>query len=341
MTNPTSYFTKKGVSLSPRRYFVDALSYMALGLFSSLLMGLIIKTLGEQLAIDSFVEMGQFAMDSKIVGGAIGVAIAASLKAPPLILFSSLFVGAFGNTLGGPVGAYLSVLVAVEGAKLLYGVTRIDIIIAPFTTFVIGYFVAKFVGIPISYLMSSFGEIINWATEQQPFVMSIIVATLVGWALTAPISSAALSFMLGLDGLAAGAAVIGCSAQMVGFATASYRENGLGGLIAQGVGTSMLQIANIVKNPWILIPPTLAGIITAPLGVALFKMSNNAAGAGMGTSGFVGQFMAFETMGFSLNVALMVVLFHLLLPAAISWVSARYMMKKGWIKEGDMKLTYE
>ncbi len=336
-----SFFKRKGITLSAKVYFVDALSYMALGLFSSLLIGLIIKTLGEQLGLESFVEMGQFAMDPKIVGAAIGVAIAASLKAPPLILFSAVFVGAFGNALGGPVGAYVSVLFAVEIAKLIYGVTRVDIIIAPFVTFVVGYFVAKFIGIPISQLMEWLGGLINWATEQQPFVMSILVATLVGWALTAPISSAALSFMLGLDGLAAGAAVIGCSAQMIGFATASFKENGVGGFIAQGVGTSMLQIANIVKNPLILIPPTLAGIIAAPLGVALFKMTNNAAGAGMGTSGLVGQFMAFETMGFSVNVLILVLIFHLFLPMFVSFITARWMRKVGWIKFGDMTLRYE
>lgn len=338
---PISYLTQKGVSLSPRVYFIDALSYMALGLFSSLLMGLIVKTLGQQLGIESFVELGSFAMDAKIVGGAIGVAIATSLKAPPLILFSAVFVGAFGNQLGGPAGAYVAVLVAVEVAKLIYKVTRLDIILVPFTTFIVGFWMAKWVGIPISELMVGLGELINWSTEQQPFVMSILVATLMGLALTAPISSAALSFMLGLDGLAAGAAVIGCSAQMIGFATSSYRENGFGGFLAQGLGTSMLQIANIIKNPIILIPPTIAGIIAAPIGVVLFKMTNNAAGAGMGTSGFVGQFMAFESMGFSWETATYVLLCHFLIPALISYLVAKWLYQKGWIKFGDMTLHYE
>ena len=335
------YLEQKGVTLSPKAYFVDALSYMALGLFSSLLMGLIIKTLGQQFSIESFVELGGFAMDPKIVGGAIGVAIAVSLKAPPLILFSAVFVGAFGNHLGGPAGAYVAVLIAVETAKLIYKLTRLDIILVPFTTFIVGFWIAKWIGIPISELMNGLGELINWSTEQQPLIMSILVATLMGLALTAPISSAALSFMLGLDGLAAGAAVIGCSAQMIGFATSSYRENGLGGFIAQGLGTSMLQIANIIKNPLILLPPTIAGMIAAPIGVVLFKMTNNAAGAGMGTSGFVGQFMAFESMGFSWMTALYILLCHFILPAMISYLLAKWFYQKGWIKMGDMKLHYE
>lgn len=341
MSNIATFFQKKGITFSPHQYFVTALSYMALGLFSSLLMGLIVKTIGEQLNLSFMVEIGTFAMDSKIVGGAIGVAIASSLKAPPLVLFSALFAGAFGNHIGGPVGAYVATLFATECGKMIYGSTRIDIILTPFTVFMVGFFVAKGIGIPVSNFMQWLGSLINWATEQNPFVMSIIVATLIGWALTAPISSAALSFMLGLDGLAAGAAVIGCSAQMIGFATASYRENGFGGWIAQGVGTSMLQIANIIKNPLILIPPTVAGVIAAPLGVALFKMGNNAAGAGMGTSGFVGQIMAFETMGFSLSTLILVLLFHLILPALISLFITEWMRQRGWIKFGDMALKYE
>ncbi len=335
------YLAQKGISLSPRIYFIDALSYMALGLFSSLLMGLIVKTLGQQLGIESFVELGSFAMKPEIVGGAIGVAIASSLKAPPLILFSAVFVGAFGNNIGGPAGAYISVLLAVELAKLVYKTTKLDIILVPFTTFIIGFWVAKWIGIPISELMNGLGDMINWATEQKPFVMSILVATLMGLALTAPISSAALSFMLGLEGLAAGAAVIGCSAQMIGFATSSYRENGFGGFIAQGLGTSMLQIANIIKNPVILIPPTVAGMIAAPIGVVIFNMTNNAAGAGMGTSGFVGQFMAFESMGFTTTTAIYVVLTQFLLPAFISFILAKWFYQKGWIQSGDMKLHYE
>ena len=335
------FFKSKGVTLSLKAYFVDALSYMALGLFSSLLIGLIIKTLGQQLNIISFVEIGQFAMDPKIVGAAIGVAVAYSLKAPPLVLFSAVFAGAFGGSLGGPAGAYVTVLLATEFGKLIYRVTKVDIIIVPLVVIMVGYYIGSFVGIPINNFMISLGSLVNWATEQQPFVMSVLVATIMGLSLTAPISSAAIAFMLGLDGLAAGAAVIGCSAQMVGFAAISFRENGISGLIAQGLGTSMLQIGNIVKNPLILIPPTLAGIVTAPIAVGIFRMTNNEAGAGMGTSGLVGQFMALETMGFSISTLLMVLVFHILTPALISILSFHFMQQKGWIKTGDLLLSYE
>ena len=335
------FLKNKGVTLSPKDYFVGALSYMALGLFSSLLIGLIIKTLGEQLNIASFVEMGQFAMDPKIVGAAIGVAVAYSLKAPPLVLFSAVFAGAYGGFIGGPAGSYVTVLLATEFGKLIYRVTKVDIIVVPFVVFMVGYFIGKFVGVPINNLMVSLGSLVNWATELQPFTMSILVATIMGLALTAPISSAAIAFMLGLDGLAAGAAVVGCSAQMIGFAVISYRENGISGLIAQGLGTSMLQIGNIVKNPLILIPPTLAGAVSAPLAVGVFRMTNNQAGAGMGTSGLVGQFMAFETMGFSMKTFVLVLVFHIIVPAAISLLTFYFMRRKKWIRVGDMLLSYE
>lgn len=335
------FLRNKGVTLAPKDYFVTALSYMALGLFASLLIGLIIKTLGEQLNIASFVEMGQFAMDPKIVGAAIGVAVAYSLKAPPLVLFSAVFAGAFGGAIGGPAGSYITALLATEFGKLIYRVTKVDIIVVPFVVFMVGYFTGTFVGVPINNLMVSLGSLVNWATELQPFTMSVLVATIMGLALTAPISSAAIAFMLGLDGLAAGAAVVGCSAQMIGFAAISYRENGISGLIAQGLGTSMLQIGNIVRNPLILVPPTLAGAISAPVAVGVFRMTNNQAGAGMGTSGLVGQFMAFETMGFSMKTLLLVLIFHILVPAAVSLLCFYFMRRKGWIKAGDLLLSYE
>lgn len=332
------YLKRKGVMCSSRVYFIDALSYMALGLFSSLLIGLIIKTIGTQLSLDTFVELGTFAMDKKIVGAAIGVAVAMALKAPPLLLFSAVFVGAFGNGVAGVAGSYFAVLVTVELAKLIYQTTKLDILLIPFFMIMMGYFSSTLIGVPLNELMSYLGNTINWATTQHPFVMSMVVATVMGLALTAPISSAALSFMLGLDGVAAGAAVIGCSAQMVGFASISYRENGISGAIAQGIGTSMLQIGNIVKNPLILVPPTIAGLITAPIAIVFFQMINNKAGAGMGTSGFVGQFMAFETMGFSTRITLLVAIFHVILPIAISLLVAYWMRKKLWIKEGDLTL---
>ncbi|MBO1002282.1 PTS transporter subunit IIC [Pseudogracilibacillus auburnensis] len=343
-----SYLQRKGISLSAREYFITALSYMALGLFSSLIIGLIMKTAGEQLEALSFlsigsvlIEMGTFAMDSKIMGGAIGVAIAYGLKAPPLVLFSALFAGAFGAELGGPAGSYVAVVLATECGKLVYKLTRVDIIVTPFITIFIGFFTGKFIGIPINTFMIWFGEIINWSTTQRPFLMGILVAVLMGWALTAPISSVAIAFMLSLDGLAAGAAAIGCSAQMMGFAAASYRDNGIGGFLAQAIGTSMLQVPNILRKPVILIPPTIAGILLAPIGTAWLKMTNNTAGAGMGTSGLVGQIMAFETMGFTLPVFWQVLILHILAPAFISLMVTIIFRNLGWIKEGDMKIHYE
>ncbi len=335
------FLKSKGVNISVQSYLINALSFMALGLFSSLLIGLIFKTIGEQIAITTFVEISTFAMDAKIVGAAIGIAVAYSLKAPPLVLFSVVTVGAFGNYMGGPAGSFIAALLATEIGKLIYKSTKIDIILVPLGTILIGYFLAKFIGIPINSFMVGLGNLINWSTELHPITMSIVVATLMGLSLTAPISSAALALMLNLDGVAAGAAVIGCAAQMVGFAVISFKDNGVSGLIAQGIGTSMLQIANIIKNPFILLPPTIAGIICAPIAITLFKMTNNKFGAGMGTSGFVGQFMAFESMGFSLNTAIMVLIFHILMPAIISIGTAYLLFKKGYIKKGDMKLNYE
>lgn len=342
------FLERKGVSLSVREYFITALSYMALGLFSSLIIGLIVKTIGEQLIIylspalaEMMIEMGSFAMDNTVMGGAIGVAIAYGLKAPSLVLFSSLFAGAFGAELGGPVGSYIATVFAVEIGKIVYQETRIDIIVTPLVTITVGYIVGAFFGPPINTAIIGFGEIINWATEQQPFIMGILVAVLMGWALTAPVSSAAIAIMLSLDGLAAGAATIGCAAQMVGFAVSSYRENGVGGLLAQGIGTSMLQVANIIKNPRIIIPPTVAGILLAPIATVWLEMTNNPSGAGMGTSGFVGQIMTFESMGFSWEVLVYVLLLHIIGPAIISIICSEWMRKRGWIKPGDMKITYE
>lgn len=335
------YLADKGITLSAREYIITALSYMALGLFSSLIIGLIFKTIGEQLNIASFVEIGTFAMDSKIMGGAIGVAIAHGLKAPPLVLFSALFAGAFGAELGGPAGSYVAVLFATEFGKLVYKLTRVDIIVTPFITIFIGYVTGKLIGMPINTFMLWFGDIINWSTTQRPFIMGILVAVLMGWALTAPISSVAIAFMLSLDGLAAGAAAIGCSAQMIGFAVSSYRDNGVGGFLAQAIGTSMLQVPNILRNPAIIIPPTMAGAILAPIGTVWLQMANNTAGAGMGTSGLVGQIMAFETMGFTMQVFWAVLILHIIAPAFISFLFTVFFKKLGWIKLGDMKISYE
>lgn len=337
-----NFLERKGVSLSIREYSITALSYMALGLFSSLIIGLIIRTIGEQVAfLDFFVEMGEFAMDTKIMGAAIGVAIAYGLKAPPLVLFSAIFAGAFGAELGGPAGSYVSALFATELGKLVYKETRVDIIITPFVTILVGFATGKFIGPPIDSFMVGFGEVINWSTAQQPFIMGILVAVLMGWSLTAPISALAIAMMLSLDGLAAGAATIGCAAQMMGFATSSYRDNGFGGFLAQGIGTSMLQVANIIKKPIIILPPTIAGIVLAPFATVWLGLTNNASGAGMGTSGLVGQIMTFESMGFSMNVFWSILILHIIAPAIISLGISEWFRAKGWIKPGDMKITYE
>lgn len=335
------FLESKGVLLSLREYFITALSYMALGLFSSLIMGLILNTIGEQLNLSVLEEMGTFAMDNKVVGGAIGIAIAYGLKSPPLVMFSTLFAGAFGYELGGPVGSYIAAVFAVEFGKIVYQTTRLDIIVTPMVTIITGFMVGKFIGPPINQLMVGFGELINWSTEQQPLVMGILVAVFMGWALTAPISSVAIALMLGLDGIAAGAATVGCSAQMIGFATASYRDNGLGGFLAQGLGTSMLQVANIIKKPIILIPPTIAGAVLAPFATVWLELTNNASGAGMGTSGLVGQVMTFEAMGFSMNIFWAMLFLHFIGPAVISFLITEWFRKKEWIKTGDMKIDYE
>ncbi|MBD8069009.1 PTS transporter subunit IIC [Bacillus sp. PS06] len=331
-----TFLSKKGITLSPKVYFIDALSYMALGLFSSLIIGLIINTVGKQFDNQFLMDMGSLAMG--LMGPAIGAAVAFGLKAPPLVLFSAIISGAAGAQLGGPAGSFIAALISTEIGKAVSKETKVDIIVTPFTTIFIGFLTAKTIGPPINFGMKSFGELIMWSTEQRPLVMGILVAVLMGWALTAPISSAAIALMLDLHGLAAGAATIGCCAQMMGFAVSSYRENGFGGLIAQGIGTSMLQVANIIKNPLIIIPPTIAGMILAPFSTVYFKLTNVAEGAGMGTSGLVGQVMTFTSNGFTFDVFWKVVLLHIISPAVISLIISEWMRKKGWIKLGDMKI---
>ena len=332
-----SFLHKKGVSLSPRVYFIDGLSFMALGLFSSLIIGLIIKTIGDQAGWTFFTDMGILAMS--LMGPAIGAAVAFGLKAPPLVLFSAIIAGAAGAQLGGPAGSFVAALLATEVGKIISKETKVDILVTPFLTILTGFLVATFIGPPINAGMNSLGSLIMWATEQQPVVMGILVAVLMGWALTAPISSAAIALMLGLEGIAAGAATIGCAAQMVGFAVSSYRENKMAGLLALGIGTSMLQVPNVIKNPMIIIPPTIAGMVFAPLGTTIFQMTNVKEGAGMGTSGLVGQIMTFTAMGFSVSVLLKVVLLHIIGPAVVSLAISEWMRKKAFIKEGDMKIN--
>lgn len=339
-----SFLKRKDIEFTAKRYFQDALSAMALGLFSSLLIGLILKTLGEQTinlfgqnAVSEFlVNTGSTAMD--YMGAAIGIAVAWGLKSPPLVLFSSAVTGMMGALLGGPAGAFIAVAIGAEFGKAVSKETKVDILVTPAVTLLMGALSAQLVGPLVGKLMTGLGEVIMTATEWQPFTFGIVISVIVGLALTAPISSAALCIMLELSGLAAGAATVGCCAQMVGFAAISVKENGIGGIVAQGIGTSMLQISNIIKNPWILLPPTLAAAIIGPISTVVFKMTNVPAGAGMGTSGLVGQIGTFTSMGFTVPVLLKVLLLHIALPIILSILFDRLLKMVGKIKIGDYKL---
>ncbi|MDD4146735.1 MAG: PTS sugar transporter subunit IIC [Clostridia bacterium] len=335
-TEKESFLQRKNIEFSLKRYGIDALGAMALGLFASLIVGLILKVMGEKLGFPFLVECGLQAM--AMMGPAIGVAVAYGLQAPPLVLFASTITGMAGAKLGGPAGCFVAVVIGAEFGKLVSKETKVDIIVTPMVTIITGVATAIFVGPGINSFMVALGDLIMKATEMRPIPMGILVSLLMGLALTAPISSAALAIMLNLSGLAAGAATVGCSAQMIGFAVASYRENGWGGLVSQGLGTSMLQIPNIVKNPLIWIPPTITSIILGPFATTILKMENVPAGAGMGTSGLVGQFGTIEAMGASADVFIKMGLLQILLPAVITLLIAEFMRKKGWIKFGDMKL---
>ena len=319
----------KNIEISVQRYLIDALSFMASGLFASLLIGTIFNTLGQNLHISLFTDVIN-PLAKQVTGPAIAVAIAYGLQAPPLVMFSCALVGACGNELGGPVGAFVTTIFACEFGKLVSKETKIDILVTPAVTILIGVLIAEAVGPAVSAFMT------------QPLLMGVIVAVLVGIALTLPISSAAICMMLGLSGLAGGAATVGCCCQMVGFAVMSYRENGVGGLFAQGLGTSMLQMSNIIKNWKIWIPPTLASAILGPLSTMVFKMENIAIGSGMGTCGLVGQFGTITAMTESGNTSSMmwvgILLLHFILPAIVTLIISEFMRAKNWIKPGDLKL---
>ncbi|MEP9819110.1 PTS sugar transporter subunit IIC [Staphylococcus xylosus] len=326
------------------RWVIEALSFMALGLFGSLIIGLILETLGSQTLISqlnlSFLsEIGKVAMS--VTGAAIGVAIAYGLGAKPLVIFSCVIVGTLGYDTfgGGAVGAYIATLIVVELSRFYAGKTKIDIIITPLLTIIVGGAIAKLFGPALNQFMTGLGKVIIVGTEQQPLIMGIVVSVIFGLALTAPISSAALALMLDLSGLAAGAATIGCASQMVGFAVNSYKDNGWSSLLSIGIGTSMLQVPNIIKNPMILLPPTLASAIVAPIMTTLFPMSNNPAGAGMGTSGFIGQIMTINTMGGSVQTWLLIAIFHILLPSCLSFMLYIFFLNKQWIKPGDQRIN--
>ena len=347
------FLKRKNIVISARRYGIDALGAMAQGLFCSLLIGTIIKTLGQQLSLQFLVDIGQFAFEMS--GPAMAVAIGYALKADPMVLFSLTGVGWAANKLGGaggPLAVLFIAILAAECGKLVSKETKVDILVTPAVTVFAGVGLASLIAPPIASGAHAFGQFIQDLTVLQPLWMGIAVSVLVGVALTLPISSAAICASFGLTGLAGGAAVAGCCAQMVGFAVMSFRENRWGGLVSQGIGTSMLQMPNIVKNPRIWIPPTLASAITGPIATCLFRLEmNDPAGgvaSGMGTCGFVGQIGVWS--GWVNDVAsgakaavtstdwLGLLLVCFVLPAVLSVVFCEILRKIGWIKEGDLTL---
>ena len=361
-----AFLQRKDIVFSAKRYFIDAMGAMAQGLFCTLLVGTILNTIGQQFHIgflnavivtigtgDGAVHYTIGGLCSAMVGPGMAVAIARALNAPPLVLFSLIPVGFATNYMGdagGPLAVLFVAIVAAELGKAVSKETKIDILVTPIVTVLVGVGFAALIAAPVGTVASAVGQAIMWATELQPFFMGIIVSVVIGVALTLPISSAAICFALGLTGLAGGAAVAGCCAQMVGFAVMSFPENRWGGLAAQGLGTSMLQMGNIVRNPRIWIPPTLASAITGPLATCLFRLEMNgpAISSGMGTCGLVGQIGVYT--GWVSDVAsgakaavtgmdwLGLVLISFVLPAVLTWLIAIPLRKWGWIKDGDLKL---
>ena len=341
------FLNKKNVIISAKRYGIDALGAMAQGLFCSLLIGTIVKTVGQQFHIELLVTVGTFA--SEMSGAAMAIAIGYALQAPPLVLFSLAAVGYASNQCGGaggPLAVLIIAIIAAEIGKLVSKETKIDILITPLVTILVGCFLSLWWAPAIGAAASSVGSLIMWATELRPFWMGILVSVVVGVALTLPISSAAICASLGLVGLAGGAAVAGCCAQMVGFAVMSFRENRWGGLVSQGLGTSMLQMGNIVRNPKIWIPAIVTSAITGPLATCVFKLEMNgpAVSSGMGTCGLVGQigvYTGWIEMGKNIGmfdwIGLICICF--ILPAVLCSLMGLGCRKLGWIKEGDLKLT--
>lgn len=336
------------------RLFIDGLSGMASGLFATLIIGTIIAQIGKLVPgmVGEYLSViGSFA--KTVTGAGIGVGVAAKLGASPLVTVSSAvvgMVGAFPNLAkfgfgvpGEPLGAFVAAYIAVEIGSLVSGKTKLDIILTPLVSILAGSAAGFLVGPPISTLMTWIGGIVNQNVEASPIIGGIIVSVVMGICLTLPISSAAIGVSLGLSGLAAGAACVGCCCNMVGFAVASFRENKWGGLVAQGVGTSMLQMPNIVRRPLIWLPAIVSSAILGPISAALIKMTSSAVGSGMGTSGIVGPFETYVSMtagGTEPVVAvLLIVLMHFILPGAIALGVSEGMRKAGWIKKGDMRLN--
>ncbi len=358
-----------------KRYVVDSLSGMALGLFSTLIIGLILKQLGSLFPVStpessSFILMlsavGKFLVKigqviTVLTGAGIASGVAYALGSPKLVCFASILTGTIGAysagfisagiigsagaiTLSGPgdpLGAFAAGLAGAEIGRLVSGKTKVDIIITPAVTILSGCIAAVLLGPPLAAGSLWLGSGIQKATELQPLLMGIVLSVSMGMILTLPISSAAIAIILGLSGLAGGASTAGCCAQMIGFAVISFRDNGLNGFFAQGLGTSMLQIPNIVKNPLIWIPPTLASALTGPLATMVFKMKNLPAGSGMGTSGLVGPLLTWQAMigeSSAAYIVIAILILYVLLPGSLSFAVYWFMRKKGWIKDGDMKL---
>ena len=326
-----------------KRYIVDALSHMAYGLFCSLILGVIIGQIAKIPGFEFLCFISDaLSPESPLIGACIGLAIAYGLSCAPLVLISSAVAGSLGYQFGGPVGAYLSVIFASKAGMMVSKKTPVDIILTPLVTILIGGLFARYCCSPIDDFMTYLGTLINKATTLSPFFMGIVVSVLVGCALTLPISSVALCVMFHLDGLAAGAATVGCCAQMVGFAVISYKDNGVGGLISQGLGTSMLQIGNIARRPIIWLAPTLTAAILGPVSTVVLEMTNSALGAGMGTSGLVGPLATYASMTAAgaepILLIIKILVLHFIAPAMIALVIHALMLKCRLVKPGDMKL---
>lgn len=351
MGKVSAFLKRKNVLFSAKRYGIDAMGAMAQGLFASLLIGTIIKTLGQQLNVQFLIDAGNFAQ--QVAGPAMAVSIGAALSAPQLVLYSLIAVGMAANKLGGaggPLAVYFITIVASECGKIVSKETKVDILVTPAVTILVGVGLSVLCAPTIGAAASSVGDFIKWATNLQPLLMGILVSVVVGMALTLPISSAAICAALSLTGLAGGAAVAGCCAQMVGFAVMSFRENGVGGLVSQGLGTSMLQMPNIIRNPRTWIPPTLASAITGPIATCLFHLEMNgpAVSSGMGTCGLVGQIGVYtgwlDDIAAGTKAAILpmdwvgLILICFVLPAVLTLLFAFFLRKWGWIKGGDLKL---
>ena len=351
MGKVSAFLKRKNVLFSAKRYGIDAMGAMAQGLFASLLIGTIIKTLGQQLNVQFLIDAGNFAQ--QVAGPAMAVSIGAALSAPQLVLYSLIAVGMAANKLGGaggPLAVYFITIVASECGKIVSKETKVDILVTPAVTILVGVGLSVLCAPTVGAAASSVGDFIKWATNLQPLLMGILVSVVVGMALTLPISSAAICAALSLTGLAGGAAVAGCCAQMVGFAVMSFRENGVGGLVSQGLGTSMLQMPNIIRNPRTWIPPTLASAITGPISTCLFHLEMNgpAVSSGMGTCGLVGQIGVYtgwlNDIAAGTKAAILpmdwvgLILICFVLPAVLTLLFAFFLRKWGWIKDGDLKL---